>query len=150
MFVVAREEAIAGVEHFVMTFADREAYFQKADLALSLEKRGGEVDRKMSPAWIRYQWPLRAGTSWTQTLTFERPKRRSTEEVIYKCTVSDPQTIVVPAGEFRALNVECVNARSGALLVDSWYAPDVMWYVRNRVPTRGGFIEWQLIGHQRK
>lgn len=148
--VIAREELVGGVKHFVMTAGNREAYYRESDLALTLQKLDGEVERKISPGWVRYKWPLRVGMTWEQTVVNDRPKLRATQETTYACSVGGPEKVIVPAGEFDTLKVECRNAKTGSLLIESWYSPDVMWYVRNRVRATGGFTEWQLIGYQRK
>ncbi len=133
VWTITREEILDGVEHYVMAVGrQRESYWRKADLAFSMEKVEGDVEVRAVPPELRYVWPLVPGRRWEQTYTREAPRDKQTEEIARVCQVEAEETITVPAGAFRALKIVCHNQRTGSLIYEAWYAPEVKHWIRER------------------
>ena len=86
----------------------------------------------------QYRWPLVVGQEWEQTYNVERVKDRQTDEIIATCKTEREETVTVPAGSFRTFKSVCRNKRTGGLLFELWYAPQVGNFVRDVSTLREG------------
>jgi hypothetical protein len=93
--------------------------------------RGGENGQWQEYRW--YKWPLAEGAGWTAPWKFP-----TTDESPCQAKVHGWESIVVPAGAFKALHIEfsCgyfyhgVDGGSGRTTDDVWYSPLVKRHVR--------------------
>jgi hypothetical protein len=138
VYVLDREEVRDGSAWYVLKGPTTELYHRKTDLALALDVVAGEVSSRRSPPQEMYKWPLSPGQEWDQTYTYERPKQRETEEIVATCKTEGPETVTVPAGSFQAFKSTCRNKRTGWLIFESWYAPEVGMFVRDVSTLREG------------
>jgi len=144
VWTVTREEIVDGVAYYVVTAGrQREMYLRKADLAFSLEKVRGQVERRYVPPQQQYVWPLTPGKTWEDTFTAEFPLDRQTTEFARRCQVEAEETMTVPAGTFRAFKIVC--RRPGTIGLEVWYAPEVKQWIRERGPTDDGIRDRELI-----
>jgi hypothetical protein len=97
---VDRKETLHGVEHFVVKAGARENYFRASDLASSMDKVSGDIERWNLPSRPYYQWPLAVGKTWEQEFREELPMARVTNDVVHVWHVEKEETVSVPAGTF--------------------------------------------------
>ena len=45
-------------------------------------------------------------------------------------TVSGIEDVKVPAGTFKAIKIEAYDYKSGRLVFEYWFSPEVKWYVK--------------------
>ena len=146
VWIIKREEIVDGVEHYVMTSGrQREMYWRKADLAVSMDKVEGTIEERTVPSELRYVWPLVPGKRWEQTFTREKPRDNQTTEITSTCQVKAEETITVPAGSFRALKIVCHNKLTDSLRYEAWYSPEVKQWIRERGRFPYGMRERELI-----
>ena len=69
---------------------------------------------------------------WEQRHTNEWPGERRTEEVANLYEVEADESVTVPAGTFRTLRTVCRTQRTGAVVSEQWWAPEVKHWVRQR------------------
>jgi len=143
--VIQREEMVDGVAYYVEVAGQREIYVRKTDLAEAMEKVQGAIESRNVPPRLVAMWPLTLGKQWTQTYIFERPRLRDTVEVTQRCQVEAMETLTVPAGTFRTSKIGCYNQRTGALVYESWYAPAVKYWIRQRIHGPVGILERELL-----
>lgn len=74
----------------------------------------------------------------------ERLGEKSSEPFELRAVVTKLEQVKVAAGTFDAFKIEIYNARTGTLLNDYWYAPEVKWFVKYRVYNREGVREEEL------
>ena len=131
---VDHEEAVDGVEYYVLTAGQREMYWRKSDLAIFMDKLGGRAEERNVPPRLLYVWPLTPGAMWEQTFTREQFREKRTERLAMTCEVEAEETITVPAGTFGALKIVCREQRTGSIIHETWYSPEVKNRIRERVP----------------
>ncbi len=148
---VDREETLEGVECYVLKFGrDREIYFRKADLAYYIVKVEGAVETRHSPPSTWFTWPLTTGKTWEMRFTEEKPLDRKTTERVRACRVEAEESVIVPAGTFRAFKVVCRNARTGSITSERWYSPEIKNEIRVRTHFSYGVEEWELLAFKLK
>jgi hypothetical protein len=107
-------------------------------------------DRNYTPV----AFPLTVGSSWsTRELRFNR-----LSAVVYhtdwKCHVSGYETILVPAGSYATLRVNCAGwwsdrGSTGSATQVIWFAPDVNGVIRMRyVENKSGGSPWEQWEHR--
>lgn len=147
---VDRVEIWEGAEHYVVKSGTREIFYRTSDLAQSMERVEGVVERRHVPSRLTYAWPLTAGKTWEQSYTEERPRDRTTREEIVTWTVENEEMVTVPAGTFKVLKIVSRNKRTGAIVYEMWWAPDVKHWVKIREHLSSGLRERELIAFKFK
>jgi hypothetical protein len=132
VWTVDREEMIDGVPYYVVKIGQWASFWRKADLAFHMDKHADVVVARYEPAQKRYSWPLATGKTWEQSYRRENWRDRQTSEVTMLCRVDSEETITVPAGTFATYKIVCRNKRTGSLIHETWYAPEVRNWVRER------------------
>ena len=146
---VDREEAVDGVECYVARSGrSREIYYRRADLAYYMEKVEGAVETRHTPPSTWSAWPLTPGKTWEFRFTEEKPIDRRTNERVRVCHVEGEESLVVPAGTFRALKTVCRDPRTGSITSERWYAPQVRQWIRYRNYFSYGTRETELIAYK--
>lgn len=125
-----------GVEHYVVKSGPRKFYYRAADGAVTLETVSGKEVRRYTPSWVMVDWPLSAGKKWETRYSDERVADRIAEDVVRSCEVGADQMLTVPAGTFTTMPITCRNARTGVIVYQQWYAPQVKHFVREVWGTR--------------
>jgi len=143
---VGRVEPIEGVSHYVIRWGGtREIFYRVSDLALSLERVDGVVQRRETPSRLIYAWPLTPGKTWEQSNREERPIDRQTTDRNSVWTVEAEETVTVPAGSFRTVKITWRNKNTGAINYEMWYAPEVKQWVKIREALTNSVRERELI-----
>jgi hypothetical protein len=141
---IIREESFAGVPSFVLKRGTSEDFYTKDVLGLLGTMSDGRITVKRSAPFQALLWPLEVGKEWSNSYTMERPGEKSSESFENRVVVTKQEPVKVPAGTFDAFKIEIYNARTGALLNEYWYAPEVKWFVKSRVYNREGVREEEL------
>jgi hypothetical protein len=148
VWAVDREEAVAGVPHYVIRAGTREIFYRKSDLAMTLETVNGAPVLKVAPSRLAYVWPLSVGQTWQQAVHEERPGARQTAEREDVVTVEAEETVTVPAGTFRTLKIVYRNKGTGAIRYEAWYAPELKQLVQLRERLEAGLRTRELIAYK--
>jgi hypothetical protein len=141
---IIREESFAGVPSFVLKRGQSEDFYTKDILGLFGTMSGGRITVKRTAPFQALSWPLEVGKEWSNSYIVERLGEKSSESLEHRVVVTKLEQVKVAAGTFDAFKIEIYNARSGTLLNDYWYAPEVKWFVRSRVYNREGVREEEL------
>jgi hypothetical protein len=141
---IIREESFAGVPSFVLKRGQSEDFYTKDVLGLLGSMSGGRITVKRTAPFQTLSWPLEVGKEWSNSYFVERLGEKSSESFEHRVVVTKLEQVKVPAGTFDAFKIEIYNARSGTLLNDYWYAPEVKWFVKSRVYNREGVREEEL------
>ena len=149
VWTVDREETIDGVVHYVIASGPWNSFWRKSDLAFHLDQFAGKTVTRYDPPQQRYSWPLVPGKTWEQTYQRVDLRRDRTTEVTMSCRVETEETVEVPAGEFPAMKITCQNRQTEALIHQTWFAPRVKNWVRERGRFAFGNQERELLGYER-
>jgi hypothetical protein len=141
---IIREEPFAGVPSFVLKRGKSEDFYTKDVLGLLGTMSGGRITVKRTASFQALSWPLEVGKKWSNSYTVERLGEKSSESFENRVVVTKLEPVKVSAGTFNAFKIEIYNARTGALLNEYWYAPEVKWFVKSRVYNREGVREEEL------
>jgi hypothetical protein len=141
---IIREESFAGVPSFVLKRGQSEDFYTKDILGLFGTMSGGRITVKRTAPFQTLSWPLEVGKEWRNSYFVERLGEKSSESFELRAVVTKLEQVKVAAGTFDAFKIEIYNARTGALLNDYWYAPEVKWFVKSRVYNREGVREEEL------
>jgi hypothetical protein len=141
---IIREESFAGVPSFVLKRGQSEDFYTKDVLGLLGTMSGGRITVKRTAPFQTLSWPLEVGKEWSNSYFVERLGEKSSESFEHRVVVTKLEQVKVPAGTFDAFKIEIYNARTGTLLNDYWYAPEVKWFVKSRVYNREGVREEEL------
>ena len=141
---VVRKETLADGEYYVIRSAEREIYYTVKDLAWLMERLGGDLEIRSTPAEARFVWPLAVGNQWETKVHLERPLQRTTEERSRVIRVETWEAVTVPAGTFGSFHI-VVKDPTGAVTSEQWYAPEVRWLVQERIQLTYGVEERQLM-----
>jgi hypothetical protein len=144
---IIREEPFAGVPSFVLKRGQSEDFYTKDVLGLLGTMSGGRITVKRTAPFQTLSWPLEVGKEWTNSYIVERLgeiSSESSESFELRLVVTKLEPVKVSAGTFNAFKIEIYNARTGTLLNDYWYAPEVKWFVKSRVYNREGVREEEL------
>ena len=141
---IIREEPFAGVPSFVLKRGQSEDFYTKDVLGLLGTMSGGRITVKRTDPFQTLSWPLEVGKEWSNSYTVERLGEKSSESFEHRVVVTKLEPVEVSAGTFDAFKIEIYNARTGTLLNDYWYAPEVKWFVKSRVYNREGVREEEL------
>jgi hypothetical protein len=144
---VARDELTSDVPQYVVKTGTREIVYRKADLAWLMERVGGAVETRATPASLGFTWPLAVGKEWEQTYTWENPGQGRTEERTRRYKVEGLVTVTVPAGTFQAFHVTSKD-QTGRLVTEYWYSPEVRWWVREKALLSYGFRDRELLEYK--
>jgi hypothetical protein len=147
VWTVTREQAMAGVDCYVIAAGRRHIFYRRTDLAFVEEHVDGVVERRAVPPALHYAWPLALGRSWEERYTNERPVERQTDTRSLRSVVEAEETVVVPAGTFRAFKIVRRHTRGEAIDVETWYAPAARQLVRQRVHFNYGVQERELTSY---
>ena len=146
---VDREESVEGDDDYVIRLGtQREFFVRKSDLAVRLEKAGGEVQVRYTPPDARYPWPLAIGAEREVNFTREQTKPPSTETRTQTCRVEAEESLTVQAGTFRAFRVACTGKQTGEPTFKAWYSPEVKNWIRDWRPVKDGALERELINYK--
>lgn len=138
---IIREEPFAGVPSFVLKRAKGEDFYTKDILGLLGTMSGGRITVKRTAPFQALSWPLEVGKEWSNSYIAQRLEEKSSESLEHRVVVTKLEPVEVSAGTFDAFKIEIYNARTGTLLNEYWYAPEVKWFVRSRVYNREGVRE---------
>jgi hypothetical protein len=146
---IDREEMVDGHDDYVMRYGtQREFFLRKSDLAVHLEKTGGEVQVRYTPPDARYPWPLTIGAEREVKFTREQIKPPSTETRTQACRVEAEESLTTQAGTFRAFRVACTSKQTGEPTFKAWYSPEVKNWIRDWRPVKDGALERELINYK--
>lgn len=143
---VHREQIVDGIDCYVIRSGPREIFYRKADLASVQETVDGVSIFKYSPPRLNYVWPLSVGKRWEHEAKEDRERDRQTRNMAWTWTVDSEEHVSVPAGSFETLKVTMRNKRTGALIYEMWWAPDVRHWVKIRENLDSGTRDRELIG----
>jgi hypothetical protein len=149
VWTVDREEVVDGVAHYVIASGPWNSFWRKSDLAFHLDKFSGHTVTRYDPPQERYSWPLFPGKTWEQRYRRIDLRRDRTTGITMVCRVDAEETIEVPAGTFPALKITCQNRETEALIHQTWFAPRVKNWVRERGRFVFGNQERELLGFER-
>lgn len=144
---VDREEAIDGVDYYVTIGGEFESFWRKNDLAFLMNRSGGVETVRYSPPAIRYAWPLE-NAKWEQSYRRSVQSGASVSEVTQACEVGAPEDVTVPAGTFRAYKIVCRNQRTKEIMHETWFAPEVKMWVRERGRFSYGIRTRELVSYR--
>jgi hypothetical protein len=122
---VSSEEAIDGIECYVVSSGRYSLYFRKTDLAWVMQRDGWSITLKYTPPRQEVAWPLHVDRTWEQLYVQEEPERRVTGNYLRLSRVEARERITVPAGTFDALKVVVRNKYSNAVVRQYWVSLDV-------------------------
>jgi hypothetical protein len=146
---VDRVENLGGADYYVVKAGQRrEIYWRKSDYLLLMDKVDGSVELRQTPITPWTMWPLTPGRMWTMHYREERPSERQMEERTRGCKVEAEEDVTVPAGTFRTVKITCVDAPTGQLTYEVWYAPQVKHWVRERTHFNYGVRERELLNYR--
>jgi len=149
VWAIDREETVDGHDDYVMRYGtQREFFLRKSDLAVHLEKTGGEVQVRYTPPDARYPWPLTIGAEREVKFTREQIKPPSTETRTQACRVEAEESLTTQAGTFRAFRVACTSKQTGEPTFKAWYSPEVKNWIRDWRPVKDGALERELINYK--
>jgi len=147
VWTVSREQAMTGVDCYVIVAGRRHIFYRRSDLAFVEEHVDGVVERRAVPPALNYAWPLALGRSWEERYTNERPIEQQTDTRSLRSAVEAEETVVVPAGTFRALKIVRRHMLGEAIDVETWYAPAARQMVRQRIHFNYGVQERELTSY---
>lgn len=149
VWTVDREETVEGVEHYVIASGPWTSFWTKPDLAFHADQYAGVTVTLYDPPQARYVWPLFPGKTWTQTYRRDDRRQDAITEVTMACRVESAESVAVPAGTFAALKIVCRNQGTDAIIHETWYAPAVKSWVRERGRFAFGIQERALVAFER-
>lgn len=78
------------------------------------------------PSGTRYQWPIKVGAKWTESMTYyDRKSGKSWDPVEQSWKVTAYEAVTVPAGKFMAFKLESSPGQNNATQTTSWYVPEI-------------------------
>src|SRR5205823_2433648 len=125
----------------------REIYWRKHDRAYYMDRVPDGIETRHVPP-TPAPWPLVVGKSWEWRYTRERPIERATSEEIRACTVEKQEQTIVPAGTFATLKIACRDPRSGKVMLEVWWSPDVRQSVKERATLSYGVRDRELLRYR--
>jgi hypothetical protein len=102
---------------------------------------------RYSPPVLRYTWPLE-NAKWDQSYRRTVRGGDSIEETTRACAVGVLEEVAVPAGPFRAYKITCRNQRTNEILSETWFAPEVKMWVRERGTFSYGIQTRELVRYR--
>lgn len=142
---ITREETFEGVPSYVVKIEERENFYAKDGLSLSVTISGGKLLSKRHPPSQPLVWPLAVGAEWRNSFTWENFDLKSAETFDFHRVASNLDRVTVPAGTFDAIKIDTYESDSGLLRFEYWYSPKVKWFVKTRSYNAGGLEEEELI-----
>jgi len=142
---IIREGAFEGVPSYVVKIEERENFYGKEKLGLSVTQSTGKLLSKRHPPSQPLFWPLAVGVEWRNSFTWERFDQKSAEKFDYQRVASNFDRVTVPAGTFDAIKIDTYEFDSGLLRYEYWYSPLVKWFVKTRWYNTGGVEEEELV-----
>jgi len=142
---VIGEDTFEGVTSYVVKIEERENFYAKDGLGLSVTKSAGKLVSKRHPPSQPLFWPLAVGVEWRNSFTWERFDQKSAEKFDYQRVASNFEKVTVPAGTFEAIRIDTYEFDSGLLRYEYWYSPKVKWFVKTRSYNMAGLEEEELI-----
>jgi hypothetical protein len=132
VWTVDRIDVLDGVAHYVIKVGPREIFYRVRDLATALETIDGAAEVRHVPPRLGFSWPLTPGTIWRQSLTQESGPGPQRLERTIAWQVESEERIRVEAGTFDTLKIVAWHEfyKSGAVMYEMWYAPQVKQWVR--------------------
>jgi hypothetical protein len=141
---IIREDTFEGVPSYVVKIEERENFYTKDTLSLSVTQSAGKLLSKRRPPSQPLFWPLAVGLRWRNSFTWERLDQRSAETFDYQRVASKFDRVTVPAGTFDAIKIDTYEFDSGLLQYEYWYSPQVKWFVKTRWYNMSGVEEEEL------
>ena len=128
---VISEETVEGTDYYVVDSGRYQGYHRKSDLAYFQQKDRGVLEYKYTPPSPNFAWPMHVGRVWEQLYVQERPRDRSTSNLLRVWRVEAKEKISVPAGTFQAFKIVSRNKWNNSVSSETWMAPEVKGIVRN-------------------
>ncbi len=94
-------EKTDGVEHCVVRSGDATIYQRTSDLATSVEKSGGRLIGRYTPAFAFAAWPLAVGKTWESRYVDEHEGKK--QSIARTRRAEAEERVSVPAGVFKAV-----------------------------------------------
>lgn len=148
VWFIDREDISEGdVSYVIKLGTQREFFIRKSDLAVQLEKTGGEVQVRYTPPEARYPWPLTLGAEREVKGIREEIKPPKVDSRHQVCRVEGEESVAVRAGTFRTFRVVCRNKPSGEPMLQLWYSPEVKNWIKEWRSVTDGVLERELISY---
>ena len=145
---VVREETFDGIPAYLLKFGNNEYLYTKDRLDHLATLSGGKVLVKNRPPFGLLSWPLEAGKAWKHEGVTENVPLKSSQKIETEAILTAVETVKVPAGAFEAFRIETYANRTGELISEQWYSPQVKWFVKTKVYRDDGVIEQELTSYK--
>ena len=135
-----RVEDLANEPHYVIRAGSREIFYRVADGGFTKETLNGTTVREVSPSAAQKSvtFPLRVGLLWDMKYSETRPTERRTNDIERRCRAEKEEAVIVPAGTFATIRIDCWNSRTGTWASTAWYSPEVTHIVKEEFALRTG------------
>lgn len=148
VWTVEAEARVGDQDYWVVRSGSRRIFYTKTALAWDREEVDGAVVVRARPAF-GYAWPLEVGKGWDATYEWEDLPGRRTEHRPRWCEVAREESVEVPAGTFPTRRVVCRD-RGGRVTSETWFAPAVGHWVKERSVQAYGDRIRELLEHRRR
>lgn len=145
---VVREDTFDGVPAYLLKFGNNEYLYTKDRLAHLATLSGGKALVKNRPPFGLLSGPLEAGKTWKHEGVTENVLLNSSRKIETEAFITAVETVKVPAGAFEAFRIETYAYRTGELISEQWYAPQVKWFAKTKAYRDDGVIEQELTGYK--
>ena len=145
---VVREETFDGVPAYLLKFGNNEYLYTRDRLGHLATLSGGKTTVKNTPPFDLLSWPLEAGKAWKHDGVTENVSLKSSQKIETEAIITAVEAVQVPAGVFEAFRIETYAYRTGELISEQWYSPQVKWFVKTKAYRAEGVIEQELTGYK--
>lgn len=120
----------AQVPAYLLKAGNEESVYGLEKLDLLETRMDGILKTRRHKSNELFAWPLRLNKEWRNTFKLENLELKQTVTVDRVMTVSGIEDVRVPAGTFNAIKIEAYDYKSGRLVSEYWFSPEVRWYVK--------------------
>jgi hypothetical protein len=115
---------------FLLTEGNEEYSYSMETLGIVETKKNGNVTTRRNRPAITFSWPLQPEKKWRNTYDIEDVNTKTTDTIDRIMTIPGVEEVKVPAGTFETIKIEAFNYKSGNLVAEYWYSPEVRWFVK--------------------
>ena len=116
---------------FLLRHGSEETARSAEDMGVLETRKNGVIVSRFDRSGNLLAWPLVMGKQWTVSYNVEDFESKKTRPVQRVRLVAGSELVNVPAGTFETVKLEFYLPRSGRLIGEYWYSPEVRWFVKS-------------------
>jgi hypothetical protein len=116
---------------FLLRHGSEETVRSTEDMGVLETRKNGLIVSRFDRSGNLFAWPLVQGKQWTASYNVEDFESKKTKAEQRVRIVAGSELVNVPAGTFETVKLEFYLPRSGRLIGEYWYSPEVRWFVKS-------------------